>query len=114
MLPVSENFHMEYFYHILHTYTCQHSLTTGFRTQPFLIDMGLLSSCPACCGQLVKILITVEPYRIFGSNFAYLFILILSIHRGIRNGGGALPSIILAGQCILLKMLISLERHGIF
>ena len=30
--------------------------------------------------RLVKILISLEPYGIFGSNFAYLFILILSSH----------------------------------
>ena len=36
--------------------------------------MDLVSnSCPACCGLLVKNLITLEPYEIFGSNFAYLF-----------------------------------------
>ena len=40
----------------------------------FLIDNGLLSISPACCGQFMKILITVEPYVIFGSNCAYLFI----------------------------------------
>ena len=44
----------------------------------FLMDEGLLSISPACCGQLVKILINLEPYWIFGSNFAYLFILIMS------------------------------------
>ena len=51
-----------------------------------------------------------ESYRIFGSNFAY-FILILSIHPGIQNDDGGLPSIILAGQCLLVKMLITLEPH---
>ena len=76
--------------------------------------MGLLSNCPACCGQLVKTLITLESYRIFGSNFAYLIILILSIQRDSQNGGDGLPSIILASQCILVKMLISLELHVIF
>ena len=79
------------------------------RTHSFLIDIGLLSNCPARCGQLVKILITIEPYRNFGSNFAYAFISILSIHPG-----EGLPIIILAGQGLLVKMLITLEPHGIF
>ena len=81
-----------------------------------LIDIGLLSNCPACCGQLpvVKILITLEPYRIFGSSFAYLLILVLSrLPRIQQNGGEGLSSIILAGQGILVKMLITLEPHGI-
>ena len=46
----------------------------------FLVNIGLLSNCQACCCQLVKILITLEPYGIFGSYFAHLFILILSSH----------------------------------
>ena len=58
---------------------------------PFLMDEGLLSISPACCGQLVKILITLELYGIC------LFILILSTH-GMQNGEEGLPSIILAGQ----------------
>ena len=45
----------------------------------------------------MKIPITLEPYGIFGSNFAYLFIIILSSHPG-RYGGKGLPSIILARQ----------------
>ena len=43
---------------------------------------------------------------IFGSNFAYLFILILSSHPGMQSVGEGFPSIILAGQGILVKMLI--------
>ena len=42
------------------------------------MDDGLLSISPACCGHLAKILINLKPEGIFGSNFAYLFILILS------------------------------------
>ena len=79
------------------TYARQYSLTTGMRTHPFLIDIGLLSNCPAFCGQLMKILITLEPFRIFGSKFAYPFILILFMYPGMQNGGEGLPSIILAG-----------------
>ena len=104
----------DYFYHILHTYVCQHSLTIGTRTHRFLIDMGLLFNCSACCGQLVKILITLEPYGIFESNFAYLFILIFSSHPDMQNGNKGLPSIILTGQGLLVKLLITLEPQGIF
>ena len=35
---------------------------------------GFAEQFHAYCGQLVKILITLEPYGIFGSNFAYVFI----------------------------------------
>ena len=80
----------------------------------FLIDMGLLSNCPACCGQLVKILIALEPYGIFGSKFAFSFILILSSHPGIQNGAEGLPSIILASQGFLVNLFIALEPHAIF
>ena len=31
-----------------------------------------------------------------------------------QNGDEALPNIILASQCLLVKMLITLERRGIF
>ena len=84
------------------------------QTHLLLIDMSLLCNCPACCGQLVKILITLKTCGIFESNFAYLFILILPSHPGMQNGDKGLPSIILAGQGLLVKMLITLERHGIF
>ena len=44
------------------------------------MDEGLLSIISTGCGQLVKMLITVEPHDIFGSNFEYLSILTLSSH----------------------------------
>ena len=47
---------------------------------PFFMGEGLLSISPECCGQLVKMLINLEPNGIFGSNYAYLFILTLSRH----------------------------------
>ena len=84
-------------YHILHSYACQHYITTSTRIHPFLVDMDLLCNCPACCGQLVKILITHEPYSIFGLSFAYLFTLILSSHPDMQKGSEGLSSIILAG-----------------
>ena len=46
---------------------------------PFLIDEGLLSISSACCGKLVKMVISLEQHGIFGS-IAYLFILTLSSH----------------------------------
>ena len=46
-----------------------------------MMDESLLSMISAGCGQLVKMLITLEPHGIFGSNFAYLSILTLSSHR---------------------------------
>ena len=58
-------------------------------------------------------LITLEPHGIFGSNFANLFILTFPA-TGMQNGDGALSSIILAGQGLLVKMLIALEPHHIF
>ena len=64
---------------------------------------------------LVKILITLEPHGIFGSNFVYLCILTLSSHcTGMKKGDKASPSIILVGQALLVKMLITLEPYGIF
>ena len=41
------------------------------------MNEALLSINPAGRGHLVKMLITLEPRDIFGSNFAYLFILTL-------------------------------------
>ena len=79
------------------------------QTHTFLfIDMGLLNNCPTGCSQLVKILITLEPYRIAGSNLAYLFLLIVFIHPCMQG-----PGITLAGLCILVKMLITVEPHSI-
>ena len=62
--------------------------------QPILMDEGLLNIISAGCGQLIKILITLEPRGRFGSNFAYLFILTLFSHANFEE---ALLSIILAG-----------------
>ena len=61
---------------------------------------------------LVKMLITLEPHGIFGSNFVHLCILTLSSNR-YEKCDEASPSIILAGQALLVKMLITLERHDI-
>ena len=46
---------------------------------------------------LVKMLITLEPHGIFGSNFVYLCILTLSSHW-YEKGDEASTSIILAGR----------------
>ena len=60
-------------------YICMSTFHKHWHAKPtFLLDEGLLSISLPCCCQLVKMIITLEPYGIFGSNFAYLFILILS------------------------------------
>ena len=58
-------------------------------------------------------LITLETYGIFGSTFAYVFILVMSSHPGMQNGGDSLTSSILVGQGLFVKMLIAFEPHGI-
>ena len=63
---------MAYFAHILHTNACQHYLLACVAF--FLIDVGFLNIISASCGQLVSLLIILEPHGIFGSNFALLFI----------------------------------------
>ena len=62
---------MVYFDQILHTNACQHYLITGMCNRVFLMDDGLLSIISASCGQLVKMLITLEPHGVFD----YLYIL---------------------------------------
>ena len=47
---------------------------------PWVCTIITMWVCLSVRHQLVKILINLEPYGIFGSNFAYLFILILSSH----------------------------------
>ena len=84
---------------------------------PFLMVEDLLSISPACCGQLVKMLITLESHGIFGSHFAYLFILILSGHLyENENNDKGMTSIILDGQGFFFneKKLVTLEPLGIF
>ena len=92
---------MVYFYYVLHTYACQHSLTTGMRTLSYLINIGLLCNCPAS-----KILIPLELYEIFESYFAYLFILILSSHTGMHMGDKGLLSINLVVQSKIVLCII--------
>ena len=75
---------------------------------------GLPSIILASRGILVKMLITLEPYRIYEPKFAYLFISIFSSHPGMQNGCEGLPGIILASRGILVKMLITLELNGMF
>ena len=57
-----------------------YSLTTSMCNSLSLVDEVLLSISPAGGGQLVKMLTTLEPYDIFGSNVAYLFMITLSSH----------------------------------
>ena len=75
----------------------------------FLMDEALLSISPAGRGQLVRMIITLEPHCIFETNFACLYTL-----TGMQNGDETSPSIISAGQGLVFKMLITLEPHGIF
>ena len=56
----------------------------------------------------MKMLINLEPDDIFVSNFVYLSILTLSSHW-YKKGDAASTSIILAGQALLVNMLITLE-----
>ena len=55
-------------------------------------------------------LITLEPHGIIGSNFAYSLFYV----TGRQFGDEGLPSIILAGHGLLVKMLIILELHIYF
>ena len=61
---------------------------------------------------LLKMLITLEPRGIFGSNRVYLRFLTLSSHWHAKRDEAS-PSIILAGLALLVKLLISLETRGI-
>ena len=61
----------------------------------------------------MKMLITLEPHGIFGSNFVHIFILRLSSHWK-EKGDEASPNIIMAGPALFVKMLRTLELHGIF
>ena len=56
----------------------------------------------------MKMIITLEPDGIFGSNVVYLSILTLSSHW-YEKSNEVSTSIILAGQALLVKMLIPLE-----
>ena len=60
----------------------------------------------------MKMLITLEPRGIFCSNFVYYCILILS--NGMRNDDEASPSINFAGQGLLVKMLKTFGKRGLF
>ena len=64
----------------------------------------------------MKLLITLEPHGIFGSSFAYSFFFFFFFFyvTGRQIGNEGLPSIILAGYGLLVKMLIILELHIYF
>ena len=70
---------MEYFDKILHTYTCQHYLSTAMHYSLFG-GRGFAEHQLKIWDQLVKMLITLEPRSIFTSNFVYLCTLTLSSH----------------------------------
>ena len=96
-----------------HLHSCVSTFPNFWHVIPPIFDRygfaEQLSSL-ACGGELVKILISFDPYRLFRSNFAYLFIFMLSIHPSMPNGGEGLRSIILAGQGHLVKMLIKVRK----
>ena len=58
---------MIYFDEMLHTYTFKHCLDTGMQNG----DEAPPGFSPAGRGQLVKMLITLEPHGIFWSKFVY-------------------------------------------
>ena len=58
-------------------------------------------------------LITLELPGIFDSNF-YTDIFKHFPSTGMQNSDEASPSIVLAGRPLLVKMLVTLEPHGIF
>ena len=59
----------------------------------------------------MKMLITLVPHGIFGSNFVYLCISTFPT-AGMQNGDEASLSINLAGQALLVKMLKTIGPHG--
>ena len=61
----------------------------------------------------MKMLITLEPDGILDKPLHTCALLHYS-DTGMHNGDEASPSIILAGRGLLVKMLITLEPHGIF
>ena len=75
------------------------------------MDKALLSISPACCGQLVEMLITLEPRGIFESNLhTYLFEYCPA--TGMQNVVKGMPRLILADQGLSVKMLKTLEQLG--
>ena len=63
----------------LHAYTCQHCQTTGMRNNIF-DGRSFVEHQLKICGQLVKMLITLDSRDIIGSNLVFLCILTLSSH----------------------------------
>ena len=70
------------------------------------MDMALLSTSPAGCGNLVKMLINLDPHGICGSNIAYLF---FSIVQPL-----VWKMVTWLSRGILVKMLITRELYDIF
>ena len=95
---------MVYLVQIVYTNVFQHCLSTGMQNDdeasPNIISAGRAF--------LVTMFITFELHGIFGSNFVYLCILILSSHW-YEKCEEAAPSIISADLALLVKMFITLE-----
>ena len=67
------------------------------RNNLFSMDEALLSTNPNGRCQFVKMLITLEPHDIFGSNFTYLFILSNSYTMGCPPVRGINPRALASG-----------------
>ena len=95
-------------------YAGQHCLTTGMHNSFFWWKRPCRGIRLASYGQLVEMLILLEPDGIFRSHFAYVDLFLHFLDTCMQNDDEALPSIILAGRGLLVKMLLNLEPHGIF
>ena len=104
---------MVYFDQILHTYACQHYLTTCM-SKSLVYGRGLAEHHFSQYWSVRKMLISLEPQSKFGSNCTLIYFNIVLSLVCMQNGDEALPIIILAGHGLLVKMLITLEPHHIF
>ena len=101
---------MEYFNEILHAYTCQHFLTTCMHNSKFN-GRGFAEHQILICDQVLKMLITPLVYLV---QTLYTYVFKHCPATGMQTGDEASPSIILAGEALLVKMLITLEPCGAF
>ena len=80
------------------------------------MDKALSSIRQASYGQLMKMLITLEPDgTLYLDQILHPYLIFFQCpDTGLQNNDEALPSIRLAGRGLFVKMLITLEPHGIF
>ena len=62
---------------------------------------------------LMRMLITLEPDGLFGSNSVYIYVFKHCPATGMKKDEEASPCIILAGKALLVKMFITLGPHSI-